>query len=84
MLNALSVLGRDVDEANRQLGIALVDAQPEWLIRTIVEAGPEVHKLLVSFTPNVDQEAFVEALLVAAGRDVAPLRATGALRWSIR
>ena len=32
--------------------------------------------MLVSFTPNVDQEAFVEALLAAAGRGVAPLRAT--------
>ena len=76
VLNALTVLGRDVDEANRHLGVALEEAQPEWLIRTIVEAGPDVHKLLVSFTPNVCQETFVEALLVAAGRDVAPLRST--------
>jgi LuxR family maltose regulon positive regulatory protein len=75
VLRALSVLGRDVDEANRHLGVALVDAQPEWLMRTIVEAGPDVHKLLVSFTPNLGQEGYVEALLAAAGRDVAPLRA---------
>ena len=76
VLCALSVLERDVDEANRHLGDALVDGQPEWLIRTIVELGPDVHKLLVSFTPNVGQEAYVEALLAAASRGVAPLRPT--------
>ena len=76
VLRALSVLGRDVDEANRHLRVALVDAQPEGLIRTIVEAGPGVHKMLVSFTPNAGQAEFVEALLAAAERDVAPLRAT--------
>ena len=76
VLRALSVLDRDVDEANRHLGVALVDAQPEGMIRTIVEAGPGVHKMLVSFTPNAGQAEFVEALLAAAERDVAPLRAT--------
>jgi ATP/maltotriose-dependent transcriptional regulator MalT len=75
VLCALSVLEHDVDEANHHLGAALVDAQPEWLIRTIVELGPNVHKLLVSFTPNADQEVYVEALLAAAGRGVALLRA---------
>ena len=73
VLSALSVLERDVDEANRHLGAALIDGQPEWLIRTIVELGPEVHKLLVSFAPSVGQEVYVEALLAAAGRSVAPL-----------
>ena len=46
--------------------------------------GPEVHKLLVSFTPSVDQEVYVEALLAAAGRSVAPLRANVSGPWWIR
>ena len=75
VLCALSVLEHDVDEANHHLGAALIDAQPEWLVRTIVELGPNMHKLLVSFTPNADQEVYVEALLAAAGRGVALLRA---------
>jgi LuxR family maltose regulon positive regulatory protein len=75
VLCALSVLERDVDEANRHLGEALVDGQVEWLIRTIIDLGPEVRKLLVSFAPDVDKEGYVDALLAAASRGVAPLRA---------
>ena len=79
VLCALSVLDRDVEQANRHLGVALIDGQPEWLIRTIVELGPGVHKLLVSFPPNAGQEDYVEALLAAAERGVAPLRATASV-----
>ena len=75
VLCALSVLRRDVDEANRHLREALVDGQAEWLIRTIIDLGPEVHTLLVSYAPNVDQEDYVDALLAAASRGVAPMRA---------
>jgi LuxR family maltose regulon positive regulatory protein len=76
VLCALSVLERDVDEANRHLGEALVDGQAEWLIRTVIEVGPAVHKLLVSCTPSVGQEDYVATLLAAVSRDVAPVRAT--------
>jgi LuxR family maltose regulon positive regulatory protein len=75
VLCALSVLDRDVDQANSHLAAALLDGQPEGLIRTIVEVGPEVHKLLVSFAPNAGQDAYVDMLLAAAGGGVAPLRA---------
>lgn len=74
VLCALSMLGHDVDHANRHLDVALRHAQPEWLIRTIVDVGPGVHQLLVSFTPNTEQVAYVEALLAAVDRNVAPLR----------
>ena len=75
VLCALSVLRRDVDEANRHLREALVDGQAEWLIRTITDLGPDVHALLVSYAPSVDQEDYVDALLAAVSRGVAPTRA---------
>jgi LuxR family maltose regulon positive regulatory protein len=74
VLCALSVLDRDVDGANRHLEAALVEAQPVWLIRTIIDLGTDVHKLLLSFAPNVAQKGYVDALLAAASRDVAPVR----------
>jgi LuxR family maltose regulon positive regulatory protein len=66
-----------VDRANRHLGIALAEGQPEWLIRTIVGLGPNVHRLLASFAPTAGQAAYVDAPLSAAGRSVAPLRVSG-------
>ena len=51
-------------------------AQPERMIRAIVEQGPDVHRLLKSFTPAAAEEPFVERLLAVAERVVAPLRAT--------
>lgn len=77
VLWALTALDRNVEQANSHLGEALADGQPEWLIRTIIELGPEVHKLLVSFPSGARQELYVDALQVAAGRGVAPMRATG-------
>lgn len=74
VLCALSVLARDVDAANRHLEAALVGGQPEWLIGPIIELGPEVHQLLMSYTPNAAQEPYVDALLARASRGVAPLR----------
>ena len=75
VLTALTVLDRDVEGANRHLGVALADAQPEWMIRTIIEHGPQVHKLLLSFAPDAGQATYLAALLDAAGREVAPVRA---------
>jgi ATP/maltotriose-dependent transcriptional regulator MalT len=74
VLCALSVLDHDVEDANHHLGAALIDAQPVRLVRSIVDAGPGVQKLLASFPPNADQEVFVEALLAAADRSEASLR----------
>ena len=74
VLSALSVLGRDVDAANRHLEAALADGEPQWLVRTIIEPGPDVHKLLVSYTPTTSQERYLEALLAAVSRTVAPMR----------
>ncbi len=76
VLRALSVLERDIDRANEHLGAALDAGQPESLVRTIIEHGPAVHKLLVSFTPDSAQERYVARLLAATSRDVAPVRVT--------
>ena len=78
VLWALSVLERDVEEANGHLRAALAAAQPERLIRTIVEQGPDVDKLLLSFTPDRGQDCYVEDLLSAARHVVAPVRADAA------
>jgi LuxR family maltose regulon positive regulatory protein len=77
VLRALSVLERDVEEANRHLHEALVAAQPERLIRTIIDAGPDIQKLLVSFAPDGRQERYVEDLLVAASHNVPSIRTVG-------
>ena len=45
-------------------------------MRTIIEHGPAVHRLLVSFTPGSAQERYVDRLLAAASHGVAPIRAT--------
>ncbi len=74
VLRALSVLGRDVDRANEHLGSALDAGQPEGLVRTFIEHGPDVHKLLLSFTPSSAQERYVDRLLAVASQGVAPIR----------
>jgi ATP/maltotriose-dependent transcriptional regulator MalT len=76
VLRALSVVERDVEQANGQLREVLDAAQPEWLIRTIVDQGPDVHKMLVSYAPETSQERYLDSLLAAASRGVAPTRAT--------
>jgi len=71
---ALSVLERDVEEANRRLHDALTLAQPEGLIRVVVDQGPLVHKLLLSYTPADAQAGYVEDLLAVTSHMVAPVR----------
>jgi ATP/maltotriose-dependent transcriptional regulator MalT len=75
VLCALSVLERDVEAANGHARDALAAGQPERLIRTIVEPGPGVAKLLLSFTPDRGQDRYVEDLLATARHVVAPVRA---------
>ena len=75
VLRALTTLERDVDEANLHLGDALATAEPERLMRTVVELGPDVHRLLKAYSPAPSQERYVDELLAAAGRVVAPVRA---------
>ena len=78
VLHALTFLDADVDRANEHLRSALVVAQPERLIRSIIDPGPDVHKLLMSSTPDAHLQSFVEELITAAGRTVAPRRSEAA------
>ncbi len=78
VLRGLSLLERDVEMANGHMRDALAAAQPERLVRTIVEPGPNVDKLLLSFTPDRGQDRYVEDLLAAARHVVAPVRAEAA------
>ena len=64
----------DADHADDHLRAALREAQPERLIRTIVDLGPDVHRLLLTFAPDASQEHYVAELLAAANRTVAPVR----------
>ena len=75
VLTALSVLERDVEKANDHLRAALSAGQPERMVRTIVDHGPDVHRLLQSFAPDASNERYVAALLAAASHMVAPVRA---------
>ena len=45
------------------------------MVRTIVDHGPDVHRLLQSFAPDASNERYVAALLAAASHMVAPVRA---------
>ncbi len=74
VLTALSMLERDLEKANDHLRAALSAGQPEWMVRTIVDHGPDVHRLLQSFAPDVSNEQYVAALLAAASHMVAPVR----------
>ena len=74
VLRALSVLDSDVEGANADLHDALEAAQPERLIRTIVDQ-PGVHKLLLSFAPDARQESFLQELIAATSHVVGPVRA---------
>ena len=69
------MLDRDLEKANDHLRAALSAGQPEWMVRTIVDHGPDVHRLLQSFAPDVSNEQYVAALLAAASHMVAPVRA---------
>ena len=76
VLAALAVLERDVERANEHLGEAIAHGHREWLIRTVVDTAPQVHKLLVSYTPSSNEEHYVSSLLAAVSRGVAPVRRT--------
>ena len=77
VLRALSRLGSDVEAANADLRDALEAAEPERLIRTIVDQGPDVHKLLLSFAPEARHEGFLQELIAATSHSVGPVRAPG-------
>ena len=72
VLCALSVLARDVEQANSHLREALDAGQPERLIRTVVDQAPGVHQLLLSCTPAASQKRYVEDLLAATSRILPP------------
>jgi LuxR family maltose regulon positive regulatory protein len=73
VLLALSVLSSDVERAKQLLGEALEAAQPEGLIRTVIEQGPGIHRLLRSFGPEAGQERYIEQLIAASG-DLPPAK----------
>ena len=74
VLCALSVLARDVEQANRHLREALDAGQPERLIRTVVDQAPGVHHLLLSCAPDASQVRYVEDLLAATSRILPPAK----------
>jgi LuxR family maltose regulon positive regulatory protein len=75
VLHALAFLDVDVDRANDYLRNALLAAKPERLIRSIIDPGPDAHKLLMSSTPDAELHSFVEELIDASSHAVAPRRA---------
>ncbi len=75
VLLALTCLERDVEAANRHLADAFALAQPERLVRSIVDQGPQVHKLLLSCLVEASQTAFLEELLLVTSHMLAPVRA---------
>jgi LuxR family transcriptional regulator, maltose regulon positive regulatory protein len=74
ILHALTFVDVDVERANEHLRNALVVARPERLIRSIIDPGPDAHKLLMSSTPDGELASFVEELIDASSRTVAPRR----------
>jgi LuxR family maltose regulon positive regulatory protein len=74
VLSALSLLERDVEAANDRVRDALAAAQPEGLLRAIVDLAPDVHRVLKAYAPDPGQEQYLEELLTVAGRAVAPMR----------
>jgi LuxR family maltose regulon positive regulatory protein len=74
VMAALNALEREADRADLYLREALALSQPERLIRTIVDLGPGIHQLLKAYRPDPSEEAYVEELLAAAGREVGPAR----------
>ena len=74
VLCALAISRRDVEAANRQLADCLDVARSERFIRTIIDHGPMVSKLLSAFTPNRAVGQYVEELIDADSSMAAPLR----------
>ena len=84
ILRAALAVGRgDREAALRRLGAAVVDAEPECVVRPFVDAGPAVHVLLADLRraipepggPDLRTAAFLDVLLGAVpGGTVAPRR----------
>jgi LuxR family maltose regulon positive regulatory protein len=74
VLWALAWLDRDVETANDHLRQALLESRPERLIRSIIDPGVDVHKLLMACTPDSELGPYVEDLLSASSQVVAPRR----------
>jgi LuxR family transcriptional regulator, maltose regulon positive regulatory protein len=75
LLRALSVVDRDVESATAHLREGLAAGRPERLIRSVVEHGPAVHRLLASYAPDASEEAYLDELMAATRTTVAPGRA---------
>jgi LuxR family maltose regulon positive regulatory protein len=66
VLSALAWLSRDADIAVQQFQQALSLAYPETLVRTIIDLGPGVSKMLAAFPLESGLSDYVEALMEAA------------------
>lgn len=66
VLSALAWLTRDADVALQRLEQALALAHPEGLVRTVIDVGPGVTKLLAAFPMEPWLNDYVEALIEAA------------------
>jgi LuxR family maltose regulon positive regulatory protein len=66
VLSALAWLTRDADTALRRLQQALSLAHPEGLVRTIIDVGSGVPRLLAAFPMEPRLNDYVEALIEAA------------------
>jgi LuxR family maltose regulon positive regulatory protein len=66
VLSALAWLSRDAEIAVERLEEALSLAQPEGLVRTVIDAGPGVQKLLAAYPMEPSLSDYVESLIEAA------------------
>jgi LuxR family transcriptional regulator, maltose regulon positive regulatory protein len=75
-LRALINLPRDVEAANHDLAEVLTLARPACFIRTIIDQGPMVPKLLASFTPDRASQRYLEQLIATSAMSRAVVRST--------
>jgi LuxR family maltose regulon positive regulatory protein len=76
VLRALCRRDRDPERAAGELAGSIRLAQPVHLVRTIIDLGPAVPKLLASFPAGPGVEGYVDLLVRAADGVIAPLRSS--------
>jgi LuxR family transcriptional regulator, maltose regulon positive regulatory protein len=74
VLRALVAFDHDVPAAHSHLRDALMLARPEGFLRTVLEQGSAVARLLESFPPDGQLSPYVGDLLAMADAALAPLR----------
>lgn len=66
VLSAMAWLSRDAENAVIRLHEALVLAQSEGLVRTVIDVGPDLPRLLAAYPVQPDLSDYVESLIEAA------------------